>query len=261
MKGRKAPSARRAPAIVQPSTFALRASRRPHASDHTHKVGQSLHRPLPAPGRLCVVTSLLRFLLPGHASPGLLGNRRVSVLRRWLRVWAVIFCALPRPVLIYVFGHELTHALWVWIMGGRVSKFSVGSNGGYIVTDINNFWIALAPYFFPIYSIFVIILYGCAGLFIDVSHYRDILFALIGETWAFHITFTLWMIPKGQTDLTYHGTFFSLVIIYMMNLLILTTLLLLSSRHTGWRYFSHQMIYDAESFAHWSLMTLRHLLT
>jgi len=24
---------------------------------------------------------------------------------------------LPRPILIYVFGHELTHALWVWLIG------------------------------------------------------------------------------------------------------------------------------------------------
>ena len=57
-------------------------------------------------------------------------------------------------MLVYVFGHELTHALWVWLMGGRVSRFRVGRDGGHIVTDRNNFWIALAPYFFPLYSIF-----------------------------------------------------------------------------------------------------------
>lgn len=261
MKGRKAPSARRAPAIVQPSTFALRASRRPTRATIPTKWVKAFIGLFLLP--VAYVWSQAFFASFSRATlhQGFWATGEFLCFAAGCVVWAVIFCALPRPVLIYVFGHELTHALWVWIMGGRVSKFSVGSNGGYIVTDINNFWIALAPYFFPIYSIFVIILYGCAGLFIDVSHYRDILFALIGETWAFHITFTLWMIPKGQTDLTYHGTFFSLVIIYMMNLLILTTLLLLSSRHTGWRYFSHQMIYDAESFAHWSLTTLRHLLT
>ena len=71
-------------------------------------------------------------------------------------LWLIAFFGLPRPMLIYVFGHELTHALWVLLMGGRVSRFRVGRDGGHIVTDRNNFWIALAPYFFPLYSIIVI---------------------------------------------------------------------------------------------------------
>ena len=37
-------------------------------------------------------------------------------------LWLIAFFGLSRPVLIYVFGHELTHALWVWFMGGRVSR-------------------------------------------------------------------------------------------------------------------------------------------
>src|SRR5256885_3988763 len=38
-------------------------------------------------------------------------------------LWLIAFVGLPRPVLIYVFGHELTHAIWVWLMGGRISHF------------------------------------------------------------------------------------------------------------------------------------------
>ncbi len=64
-------------------------------------------------------------------------------------LWLITFFGLPRPLLVYVFGHELTHALWVWLMGGRVSQFRVRRDGGHIITDRNNFWIALAPYFFP----------------------------------------------------------------------------------------------------------------
>ena len=63
-------------------------------------------------------------------------------------LWLIAFFGLPRPILIYVFGHELTHALWVWLMGGRVSRFRVGADGGHVVTTQANFWIALAPYFF-----------------------------------------------------------------------------------------------------------------
>ncbi|MGZ5019723.1 MAG: hypothetical protein ACXWAV_04800, partial [Chthoniobacterales bacterium] len=68
-------------------------------------------------------------------------------------LWLIAFFGLPRPLLMYVFGHELTHAVWVLLMGGRVSQFRVRRDGGHVVTTKNNFWIALAPYFFPIYSI------------------------------------------------------------------------------------------------------------
>ena len=40
--------------------------------------------------------------------------------------WLTVFLLLPKPMLIYVFGHELTHAVWTWIFGGRVKKFKVG---------------------------------------------------------------------------------------------------------------------------------------
>lgn len=172
-------------------------------------------------------------------------------------LWTIAFFGLPRPLLLYVFGHELTHALWVWAMGGRVSQFKVRRDGGHIVTNMNNFWIALAPYFFPIYSIAVILAYGAAGLFHDMTHFRQLLFALIGATWAFHVSFTLWMIPKGQSDLSYHGTFFSLVVIYMMNLLILTVLLLIASPHTSWHFFATEMLRNAVAFSHWVATGIR----
>src|SRR6185436_7299168 len=37
--------------------------------------------------------------------------------------WMVVFLLLPRPMLLYVFGHELTHVLWTWLFGGKVKKF------------------------------------------------------------------------------------------------------------------------------------------
>ncbi len=166
-------------------------------------------------------------------------------------LWVIAFFGLPRPVLIYVFGHELTHAVWVWAMGGRVSKFKVSSDGGHIITNKHNFWIALAPYFFPLYSMLVIVVYGAAGLFIDMTPYHRWLYALIGATWAFHITFTLWMIPKGQTDLTYHGTFFSLVVIYLMNLLLLTVFLIVASPHVMPYRFAHVFYHNALDFSSW----------
>ena len=114
-------------------------------------------------------------------------------------------------------------------MGGRVSRFRVGREGGHIITNRTNFWIALTPYFFPFYSILAIVIYGVLSLFWNMQPYGRLLYALIGVTWAFHFTFTCWMIPKNQTDLRDHGTFFSLVVIYLMNLVLLSALLIIAS--------------------------------
>ena len=166
-------------------------------------------------------------------------------------LWLIAFFGLPRPMLVYVFGHELTHALWVVLMGGRVSRFRVAREGGHIVTDRNNFWIALAPYFFPLYSLIVIGAYGLLGLFCNVQPYGRLLYALIGVTWAFHFTFTCWMIPKKQTDLTDHGTFFSLVVIYLMNLLLLSVMLVLASSQITFADLGREFLTNADKFAHW----------
>ena len=166
-------------------------------------------------------------------------------------LWLIAFFGLPRPIVLYVFGHELTHALWVWLMGGRVSHFRVGRDGGHILTDKNNFLIALAPYFFPIYSILVLALYGGLSLFVNVQPYGRLLYALVGVTWAFHFTFTCWMIPKKQTDLTDHGTFFSLVVIYLMNLLLLSVMLVLASAQISFSDLGADLLINIGNFAHW----------
>jgi hypothetical protein len=166
-------------------------------------------------------------------------------------LWLIAFFGLPRPMLVYVFGHELTHALWVVLMGGRVTRFKVGREGGHIVTDRNNFWIALTPYFFPLYSLLIIAGYGIAGLFFKVQPYGRLLYALIGATWTFHFTFTCWMIPKKQTDLTDHGTFFSLVVIYLMNLALLSVMLVLASPQIAFADLGREFAANVDKFARW----------
>ena len=166
-------------------------------------------------------------------------------------LWLIAFFGLPRPLLIYVFGHELTHALWVVLMGGRVSQFRVGRDGGHVVTDRNNFFIALAPYFFPLYSIIALAIYGALSLFIDVQPFGKLLYAIIGVTWAFHFTFTCWMIPKSQTDLTDHGNFFSLTVIYLMNLLLLSVMLVIASGPITFVDFAAEIGENTSAFTNW----------
>jgi hypothetical protein len=164
-------------------------------------------------------------------------------------LWLIAFFGLPRLLVVYVFGHELTHALWVWLMGGRVTQFNVSRDGGYVVTNKTNFWIALAPYFFPIYSLLAIAVYGGLSLCFDMQPYGRWLYTVLGVTWAFHLTFTCWMVPKNQTDLRSHGTFFSLVVIYLMNLLLLCAMLILASPQTSFAGFGADLVRNASNFA------------
>ena len=166
-------------------------------------------------------------------------------------LWLISFFGLPRPVILYVFGHELTHALWVWLMGGRVSRFRIGPEGGQIVTNRTNFWIALAPYIFPLYGVLAIAIYGVLSLFYNMQPYGRLLYALIGTTWAFHFTFTCWMIPKKQSDLSDHGTFFSLVVIYFMNLVLLSVMLILASPQITFASFGTDLVANIANFSHW----------
>ena len=170
-------------------------------------------------------------------------------------LWTIAFAGSlwvygePRPLRIYVFGHELTHAIMAKAMGGKVFDFQASRDGGYVLTDKSNFWIALAPYFWPLYSIIVIAAYGVAGIFYDLQAYTPILFGLLGLTWAFHFSFTLWMIPKGQTDLAAHGTFFSLVVIYLLNLILLCALLIFAAPDVTFKAFGREVAAHASDFA------------
>jgi hypothetical protein len=175
-------------------------------------------------------------------------------------LWLVAFFGLPRPRWLYVFGHELTHAIWVMLLGGRVHRFHVGNDGGHVLADRTNTWIALAPYFFPLYSVLAIAIYGICGLFVDVAPYRPLLYAAIGSTWAMHLSFACWMIPKGQPDLQYGGTFFSLMIIYLLNLALLAMLLIIASPQVTWRGFGREFLDNAANATGWMTFQAYQLL-
>lgn len=136
-------------------------------------------------------------------------------------LWVVLFFLLPRPFRTYVLGHELTHAMWALMMGGRVGKLKVGKTGGHVVLTKTNFIITLAPYFFPFYTFLVIAAYYLAGISLEVEPYKAWWLGAVGLTWAFHITFTLSMLAERQPDIQEHGRIFSYAVIYMMNVLVI----------------------------------------
>jgi hypothetical protein len=149
-------------------------------------------------------------------------------------LWLGVFAFLPKPMRTYVFGHELTHAIWALMMGARVSGIRVRKTGGQVRTSKTNWLITLAPYFFPFYAMLFIAAFFLAHVVWDLSRYFNALFFLIGLSWSFHVTFTLMMlIGVRQPDVQSQGWLFSLVTIYSMNLLVICiTVTLLSDSAT-----------------------------
>jgi hypothetical protein len=127
--------------------------------------------------------------------------------------WVVIYVLLPKPMWVYVFGHELTHALWVWLMGGRVKRFKATAKGGHVVVTKTNFLIALAPYFFPLYAVIIIL------IFLGVQQFWFHLLA--GASYAFHLTLTWYVLQTRQSDITDQGYLFSWVVIFLGNIIVL----------------------------------------
>ncbi len=198
-------------------------------------------------------TSLQNGLL---ATPGFLFFTAGIVL------WGLFFWLLPRSwfFFLYVYGHECTHALWAKLFRGKVAeKFYVSQEGGHILTDRVNTWIALSPYFFPIYTAIVVSIYLVARLFTSVVSLEWVFFLFLGFTWAFHLTFTCILILKGQPDLKYGGTFFSLLIIYLINLFMITAPLLISGPGVDYLHYWNDFCSNGTDFVSFTSLVLQQI--
>ncbi len=146
----------------------------------------------------------------------------------WSGLWRKAF------LYIYVLGHELTHAAFVKLFGGRVLDMDWGSHGGYVTTDKTNWVIALSPYFVPFWSVVATVIFSGGRVLFEITPIGNLVFyGVIGSTWAFHLTWTLWMIPRDQPDLRDNGTFLSLILICLGNLVVLVGLLCMASPDPG----------------------------
>jgi hypothetical protein len=135
--------------------------------------------------------------------------------------WIIIFLLLPKPMWVYVFGHELTHALWAWCFGGEVKSFRASSSGGHVVLTKSNFLIALAPYFFPVYVVVCVIVFSFGHWVWNWSRFMALFHLLVGAAYAFHLTLTLHVLRTEQSDITQQGYLFSIVVIFLGNVLVL----------------------------------------
>ncbi|MBI5201073.1 MAG: M50 family metallopeptidase [Elusimicrobia bacterium] len=126
----------------------------------------------------------------------------------------------PRRFL-YVFAHELTHAIAAMASGYRIKSFVVGKDGGHVDMSDSNVFVALAPYVLPFYGLLVVVAYRVwlwkdpnAGILAN-----EVFLLCLGAALAFHWVFTwtaLWSVQQPDLALA-GGTLFSLVLICLGN--------------------------------------------
>jgi hypothetical protein len=154
----------------------------------------------------------------------------ISPGRKYAPFWIGVLCymafqlILYKPMKTYIFGHELSHAIAGLLSGAKIKKFNVYENSGNVVLTKDNIWITLAPYFFPIYTIAIMIIYFCLVWVIDIKRLYNYYLFLVGLSVSFHIALTVYVLSIEQPDLKVYGTFFSFIVILAVNVVVFTLL-------------------------------------
>lgn len=131
----------------------------------------------------------------------------------------------PLLMYIYVLGHELTHAIAIFLSFGTIREFKFDTNGGYVETESDNIFIALSPYFVPLW---MLLWMGALALMNWVSPFEGYsawFYTGFGFWWTFHVYWTLWIMPREQPDLLEKGALLSALIILLMNIGIMLVIL------------------------------------
>lgn len=130
---------------------------------------------------------------------------------------------------VYIFAHEMTHALAGLLCLARVHRVSVRQTGGFVSLDKQNCFIALAPYCLPLYLLVAVSLAGACTLLWPEAVPNECWYALFGLCAAFHVLYTFdALCTVSQPDVHLYGRFFSYWLILLVNLFFASAALVLS---------------------------------
>jgi len=133
---------------------------------------------------------------------------------------------LIKPMFIYILGHECVHVLATWLCFGRVTSFNVSSKGGSVSTSKSNFFIKMSPYFVPLYSILLtLVYYVVVKTFVWGFLAKPYFMFLFGATLAFHIVMTADAAKTKQPDFIRMGHLNALIFIFLVNLVLISAVL------------------------------------
>ncbi|MGB2599034.1 MAG: hypothetical protein WBB86_04665 [Candidatus Omnitrophota bacterium] len=150
-------------------------------------------------------------------------SNSLHLLERGVLAYLLLHVLVMRPVYFYVLGHEFVHVLATWLCGGKVVSFNVTPSGGNVVTSKSNFFIELSPYFIPIYTLLMgLLFFVFRKMSLDIPYMSAVFLFSVGVTLAFHFVMTTEVIKLQQSDIAKSGFIFSFVLIFIGNLIVIT---------------------------------------
>ncbi len=180
---------------------------------------------------------------------GLLDLSYINV-RLHLFIWGIVIYMLThilffKPTYFYTLGHEAIHVLATWLCGGHITSFNVSRWGGNVSTSKSNFFIELSPYFIPIYTIALILMAPLIKNKLVNIHILSLYIFSLGLTLGMHLIMTAEVLKLKQADIIKSGYPFSLMIIYIGNLLVVFLILSLVTRDMSFKsYFLKSLDYS-----------------
>ncbi|MBF0308585.1 MAG: M50 family metallopeptidase [Magnetococcales bacterium] len=141
-------------------------------------------------------------------------------------LFSIIYLKWLKSKIIFweTFFHELTHAFFAILLFRKISRFVVTHDQGGLVTYYGerNWLITLSPYFFPIHTIFLILL-----TVLNNDGERQSYFChSVGVSYAWFLLATLRQFSFKQTDILHQGRIFSAIVVISSNILICLSVLL-----------------------------------
>jgi len=147
---------------------------------------------------------------------------------------------------IYIFFHELSHAILVLVFSGEVYEMKIKLEYGYIKSDKNNMLIRLSPFIFPVSLYLLIIIYYLTIIICRYnnipfrSDYKDIFIIVFFVFFFATMFYNLKLIKKETTDIASKEIFVSLGLIltsFFLNTSALLFLLLKPEQVLQYIYF------------------------
>jgi hypothetical protein len=136
--------------------------------------------------------------------------------------------------LAFSLQHLSTPDVVICLWARTHARFKVGRRGGEVRLSKSNTFIALAPYFLPLYallwSLFLILIRWWFGA---SDWFGPLLYAGLGIAYSFHVTLTVVILRIRQPDLVGEGFFFSGTLIWFGNAIVLLVALPLLTGSSG----------------------------
>ncbi len=137
-----------------------------------------------------------------------------------------------------VISHELTHTFFAYLTLHRVAKIRLnpdGSGGSMQFKGYGNWIITLAPYFFPLFAFFYMLLMPSL---VDGLDGYWLLYAILGYFLAYYWATVLSQVHVNQPDIISEGYLFSAIIIVGANLWVTGSILAYTDKlwDNVWRF-------------------------